>query len=60
MARKAKVNESMCIGCGACISICPVGAIKLNSHGKSTIDKNKCVGCGSCASLCPVEAIDLE
>jgi len=27
--QKAKVNQKKCIGCQACIQVCPVGAIKM-------------------------------
>ena len=53
------IDEKKCIGCGACASICPVGAIKL-VNGKAKIDPKKCIKCGSCASFCPVAAIDLN
>ncbi len=26
----AVVNQDICIGCGACVGVCPVGAIALN------------------------------
>ena len=53
------VNEKICIGCGACASICPVGAIKL-VKGKAQIDQTKCIKCGACASFCPVSAITIS
>ena len=53
------VNKSKCIGCGACESVCPVGAIKLDANGKSEIDTNVCIKCGACENLCPVEAIKI-
>lgn len=53
------VDKEKCIGCGACSSICPVGAIKL-IDGKATINKDKCIKCGSCAQFCPVQAIDIN
>jgi len=45
-----------CIGCGVCVDICPVTALRL---GKTAviIDKNVCIECGICAKKCPVEAI---
>ncbi|MDR3249536.1 MAG: 4Fe-4S binding protein [Mycoplasmataceae bacterium] len=57
--KKAKVDTKSCIGCGACISVCPKGAIRL-VNGKSMIDLKKCIGCGACTNVCPVEAIDLK
>jgi len=50
------VDPSVCIGCGLCVSVCPVSAISL-VEGKAVIDPAKCIACGLCASTCPVTAI---
>ena len=34
----AVVNQDICIGCGACVGVCPVGAIALNDEGKAAVD----------------------
>lgn len=49
-----KISDE-CVQCGACASVCPVGAI---SEGETqyNIDE-KCIDCGSCAETCPVGAI---
>lgn len=51
------VNEDTCIGCGACVGTCPVGALSMNGDGKSVCDEGTCIDCGACVSSCPVEAI---
>jgi ferredoxin len=44
-----------CVGCGTCVSECPVDAI---SEGEPyAIDAGACVDCGQCADICPVDAI---
>ncbi len=53
------VDEKKCIACGACISICPVGAIRF-VNGKAYINPKKCIKCNSCAQFCPVVAIDIN
>lgn len=50
------VDKSICIGCGTCVSVCPVDAIKM-VDGKAQIDKSICIHCGACESVCPVQAI---
>lgn len=44
-----------CVGCGACIAVCPEGAISLRG-GKAVIERVACRGCGNCVSACPVAA----
>ena len=34
-----KVDVDTCIGCGACVGVCPVGALSMNDDGKSVCDE---------------------
>ncbi len=53
---KPSVDQSGCIGCGACRRICAHGA-PVVENGKATIDHDKCVGCGRCLAVCPKDVI---
>ena len=41
------VQKENCIGCGACISICPVGAIEFEANGKAEIGENCIIAAGT-------------
>ena len=52
----------LCMGCGACCAICPVGAIQLVLHkGQFYPEVNSnCIGCKKCLEVCPgIEIIAL-
>lgn len=53
-----KVNLDVCVGCGACTDVCPVGALTLNDEGKAVCDEGTCIDCGACVGTCPCEAIE--
>jgi ferredoxin len=52
----AEVDSDLCTGCGTCVEICPMKAIKLKDD-ISSIKRKRCIGCGNCAAKCPSEAI---
>ena len=52
------VDQNTCIGCGACVGSCPVGAIAFNADGNAEINQETCIQCGACAGTCPVNAIN--
>ncbi len=58
------VNSEHCVGCAACVSICPKEAIgmKVDEEGfmNPIIDEDKCVDCGLCVTVCPVLCLSIE
>ncbi len=50
-----KVNQEKCIACGACLSVCPFGAIVMQDE-KAYITE-ACTTCGACIDTCPVQVI---
>ena len=60
MAKKiATLEKKRCVACGACIAVCPRGAISI-IKGCYAKTGEKCVGCGLCARACPVGCIEIK
>ncbi len=59
-AAHAVVRSDSCVGCGACVGVCPEqGAIRL--VGKvAVVDRSRCQGHGECVRACPVGGIFLS
>jgi len=49
------VYPERCIGCEACLEVCPVGAISMED-GRILTDRAKCLACGRCAEACYANA----
>ena len=56
---KAQIDAQRCVGCGACISRCPVQAIHMLPGWFCRVDPSTCVGCGACVTLCHKKAPSL-
>jgi len=52
------INDSKCIGCGLCVTVCPSETISIK-EGKAVISGTMSIGCGHCAAICPEEAISV-
>ena len=53
-----ETDQAKCTGCGQCVDICPVNALKMVDESP-VVDREWCIGCGVCAVPCPVSAIKL-
>ena len=52
-------REERCIRCGACVAVCPEGAV-VNAHGdgRRRIDAEHCSMCGRCVAECYAGALE--
>ncbi len=54
----AVLEENLCLpyinqgGCGACYTVCPVNAVRLDMQRYPKVIDDKCVGCGLCEEVC--------
>jgi Fe-S-cluster-containing hydrogenase component 2 len=51
-----RVDEEKCIGCDACIEVCPTGAVHLNGD-LVVLDQAICSMCQVCVDTCPTGAM---
>jgi thioredoxin reductase (NADPH) len=55
-----KIDPAKCLGCGACINVCPEGDVLGLINGKAAlIEPSECIGHGACRAACPSDAITL-
>ncbi|MGC9334296.1 MAG: DUF362 domain-containing protein [Anaerolineae bacterium] len=50
------IDAEKCTGCGACLEVCPTGALYL-VDGKASVDMGLCRECEVCLDACPTGAI---
>jgi ferredoxin len=55
-----RIDLELCIGCGACASVCPTNCIEPTDDGKYYIRPEDCIDCGACVEVCPTDAISAE
>lgn len=51
------INKYKCGYCGACVGVCPEGALELVETRLEVNDD--CTNCGTCVRLCPMGALGL-
>jgi len=52
-----KVEESKCINCGLCVTVCPSFVLEMRDKKAEVVRGAWCIGCDHCGAVCPTEAI---
>ena len=60
IARKVTFDMDKCIHCGACISVCLAGALKLDDEFHLQFIEPKCTVCEMCVTSCPVDVVTIN
>ena len=53
--KNPKIDPKKCVGCGACVRLCPMENIRLED--RKAVSGNRCTMCYRCFSNCPRQAI---
>ena len=53
-----EIDHEKCAGCGVCVDICGVHAIRIEDD--KAVVSEECVECGACVNQCPKEAISFS
>ncbi|MEN6424253.1 MAG: 4Fe-4S dicluster domain-containing protein [Phycisphaerales bacterium] len=59
---KPEFDEDTCVGCGACVNVCPTGALTLADESggdppvrRITLRYDTCIFCGNCSDNCTTQ-----
>lgn len=56
---RALVRSDLCVGCGACVQVCPEPGALSMSGKLAMVDPARCKGHGECVAACPMSAISV-
>ncbi|RJX36447.1 MAG: CoB--CoM heterodisulfide reductase iron-sulfur subunit A family protein [Desulfarculus sp.] len=56
----AWIDQSKCVGCGVCWTVCPYQAITADDKGLALVNEALCKGCGTCVASCRSGAPNLR
>jgi thioredoxin reductase/ferredoxin len=51
------INDDRCIGCEACVDVCPTEVLELVHHKARVVRFSDCVQCEQCMNACPTTAL---
>lgn len=54
------LDSAACVGCGACVDVCPHGVFRMENGKASVVRRPGCMECGACALNCPASAIGVR
>ncbi|MFA4844642.1 MAG: NIL domain-containing protein [Candidatus Margulisiibacteriota bacterium] len=62
LSKDIRVNWDKCVQCGACVAICPTGALYIKDRRTMEVafDADKCIACELCIRPCPPRAIEVH
>ena len=61
LSKDIKRNEKRCTHCGACVTICPAGALVIDPATRKVVfHEDKCIACELCIKACPPRAMEIH
>jgi len=56
---RPRLDETLCIGCGDCVAVCPTGCLEMAGPVPWMPRPGDCISCGLCVGVCPTGALSL-